>query len=138
MAVTLGVDGTIIANGNNGLTVNTGFNAVVNGGLLESAGPGGLSVTSAGGLTNNGTVWANGDELFIAGDDSGTGTERVTGDATLRAGGTVASGQTIGFDPGSTGTVRLDDSRQFGGTVFGFATDGSNALDLSDISFVNS
>ncbi len=41
------------------------------------------------------------------------------------------------FNSGATGTLRLDNSRQFSGTIGGLATNGSNALDLSDISFIS-
>ena len=138
MTVTLGANGVIAATASNGLTLATNVNAVVNGGLLKSAGPGGLSVTGSGGVANNGTIWANGDGLYVAGDISGTGSERITGSATLRIGGTVAAGQSVSFSPARPGHCGLDNSQQFGGTVFGLATAGANALDLSDISFINS
>jgi hypothetical protein len=136
MIVTLGSNGTIIATGGNTLTVTTGSNVVTNAGLLESSGPGGLNVTES--VSNSGTLWADGDGLYVAGNVSGTGSERITGAATSRIGGTVAAGQSVTFDPGSTGTLRLDDSQQFEGTVFGLSTAGTNTLDLSDISFINS
>jgi hypothetical protein len=138
MLLSLGSGGTIVSTGGVAMSVNTGGNAVTNAGLLEAAGPGGLNITGSGGVANNGTLWANGDGLFVAGSVSGTGSDRITGATTLRIGGTVSAGQSVSFDPGSTGTLRLDDSRDFRGTVFGLATNGSNALDLSDISFINS
>ena len=137
MTLTLGANGTIDATGHNGLTINTSGNTVANGGLLEASGPGGLSVTSSAGVTNTGTIWADGDGVYVAGNVAGTGSERISGAATLRIGGTVAAGQTVTFDPGATGILRLDDTRQFSGTVSGLATTGANSIDLSDISFVN-
>jgi hypothetical protein len=137
MTLTIGATGTIDANDSNGLTLNTGSNTVGNGGVLQSSGSGGLSVTGGGGVANSGTIWADGDGLYVAGSVTGTGADRITGSATLRIGGSVAAGQTISFDTGSTGTLRLDDSQQFTGTISGLAANGGNALDLSDISFIN-
>ena len=137
MTLAIGASGTIDANDSNGLTLNTGANTVGNAGVLQSSGSGGLSVTGAGGVANTGMIWADGDGLYVAGSVSGTGADRISGSATLRIGGSVAAGQTISFDTGSTGTLRLDDSQQFNGTIVGLAANGSNALDLSDISFIS-
>ena len=109
MTLTIGSGGTIDANDGNGLTLNTGTNTIANAGVLQSSGSGGLSVTGGGGVSNAGTIWADGDGLYVAGSVTGTGADRITGSATLRIGGSVAAGQTIGFDSGSTGTLRLDD-----------------------------
>lgn len=84
---------------------------------------------------NSGELWANGGNLITSGATTGTGADEITGAATLEFGGTVASGQTVTFDIGSRGTLRLDDSQGFAGTVAGLALNGSNFLDLSDIAF---
>jgi hypothetical protein len=136
MTVSIGAAGIINATGGNGLSLGTGANTVSNAGVLEASGPGGLNVSGGGGVANSGTVWSNGAGLYVAGAVTGAGAGRISGGATLEFGSSVASGQTISFDAGATGTLRLDASQAFAGTVSGLATDASNALDLSDIGFI--
>ena len=132
MTVVTGSAGTIVGSG---LTVTTGANTLSNSGLLESL-SGGLTVNET--VANNGSIWANGGGLYIAGNITGTGAERITGAQTLRIGGSVASGQTVTFDSGSTGVLRLDNSQNFAGTVVGLANAANlSALDLSDIGFIS-
>lgn len=85
--------------------------------------------------TNTGTLWADGGNLVVGSAVTGTGTGEITGGATLEFGAAVSAGQAESFDAGSTGTLRLDNSLSFAGTVAGLAQNGSNFLDLSDISF---
>jgi large repetitive protein len=129
--------GTINAASASALLVNTGTNAIGNAGVMEASASGGLNVNGAGGVTNTGTLWANGNALSVTGDVSGTGTDRITGAGRLHLGGTVAAGQTVSFDVGSTGTLQLAQSLQFGGTIVGLAASGANALDLADIGFIS-
>ncbi len=137
MTVSVGVGGTVNATGSHTLILATGGNTVINAGVLEATGAGGLSVSGGGGVANSGTIWSNGAGLGVAGAVTGTGAGRITGGATLEFGGAVSAGQTIVFDAGATGTLRMDASQSFSGTISGLAKDGSNALDLSDIGFIS-
>jgi hypothetical protein len=92
---------------------------------------------NGGTLSNSGNLWADGGNLTVTGAVTGTGTGEITRSATLELSAAVASGQTINFDVGSTGTLRLDNSQLFSGTVAGLALNGTNSLDLSDISYGN-
>ena len=95
----------------------------------------GSTVNLQANTTNTGTLWADGGNLDVMAAVAGTGTDEVTGSATLEFGAAVASGQAVSLDAGSTGTLRLDSSQSFAGTVAGLSQNGSNFLDLSDISF---
>ncbi|RDK04949.1 beta strand repeat-containing protein, partial [Cupriavidus lacunae] len=120
-------DGTIIANGVNALDIDTGLNNVVNAGTLEATGSGGLIVH--GSVTNSGVLWAHGGNLTVTGDVHGTGVANIDGGATLEYG--AAASENTMFAAGSNGTLKLDDSSAFTGTVSGLG-DG-NRLDLADI-----
>ena len=61
--------GTINATGTHALVIDTGSNIVVNSGVLEASGSGGLMVVSA--IENSGSLWANGADLTIQGAVSG-------------------------------------------------------------------
>jgi len=121
--------GTIIASGVNALIVDTGANALVNGGTLEATGSGGLSI--AGDVANTGLLWANGGNLIVGGAAIGNGSALISGSATLEFAG--ASSQTTTFASGATGLLKLHDSLDFSGSVSGF--DDGDRLDLHDIQF---
>jgi hypothetical protein len=82
-------------------------------------------------FTNTGTLIANGGNINI------TVAETGGGDATIYSTSEIeyhaASNENVSFAPGSTGTLRLDDSSAFTGTVAGLAL--NNYLDLADLSF---
>ena len=69
--MTLVNEGSIIADGTHALVIDTGANAVINSGTLEATGAGGLTVQSD--VTNNGLLWANGGDLHLNGNVSGSG-----------------------------------------------------------------
>jgi hypothetical protein len=121
--------GTILANGTNALIIDTGSNAVTNAGVLEATGDGGLVIASA--IANTGNLWANGGNVTILGDVSGTGTATIDGTATLEF--AKASAENTVFDFGAAGTLKLDQSANFTGTVSGFDT--GDTIDLADIGF---
>jgi hypothetical protein len=121
--------GTIVATGDNALTIDTGGNAVVNDGILEAVGHGGLKID--GDLLNSGQVWANGGDITVGGDVTGSGTVLLDGKATLDIGG--AFDEDIGIGVDAAGFLKLAHSTQFNGTVSGF--NGDDALDLRDINF---
>ncbi len=126
--------GTIDANGTNPLVIDTGSNAVVNSGTLEATGSGGLTVDSN--VVNSGTIWANEGNVAIHGDVSGHGSAAISGNATLEFAGADSGSVTF---QSSTGTLQLDHSSSFTGTISGFGGDGtlagSDHIDLSDINY---
>jgi hypothetical protein len=120
-------DGTIIATGVNALLIDTGANLVVNAGTLEATGSGGLDI--AGAVANSGSLMAEGGNITIHGDVTGSGTALIDGGATIEFGG--ASSATTSFTATATGTLMLDNSAGFTGTVTGFAA--NDQIDLADI-----
>jgi hypothetical protein len=121
--------GTIDASGTNALVIDTGSNVVTNSGTLEATGSGGLVVNSA--VANSGTLWANRGNLTVNGAVSGNGAAVIDGAATLEF-GAGSSANTV-FGDGAAGTLKLDQSASFSGTVSGFAA--GNAIDLADLGF---
>ena len=127
--LTLDNKGTIIASGGNALTIDTGANAVVNSGTLEAIGSGGLVIHSD--IANSGVLWANGGNITIDGNVSGTGSALIDGRATFEMGG--AFGENVTLDAGANATLRIDHAADFSGAVAGF--DGNDVLDLADLAF---
>jgi len=112
-ALTLHNEGVIDASGTNAMVIDTGTNAVVNSGILRASGSGGLVVESA----------VTGDPL------TGPGRAEIGNGSRLEFG--AASDARVSFDNGAAGTLTLDRSAEFTGTVAGF--DGYDAIDLADI-----
>jgi hypothetical protein len=125
--MTLVNEGHIIADGSHALLIDTGDNAVINTGLMEAVGSGGLVVH--GNLSNDGMLWANGGNITVDGDVSGGGSARISGTGSLDIGG--AFDERIVFDAGATGTLKLDHAADFGGILSGF--DHDDVLDLAGI-----
>src|SRR6185437_14347429 len=125
--MTLVNEGTIVADGNNALDIDTGSNAVVNSGTLEATGSGGLIVHSD--LDNSGLLWANGGNVTLDGNVSGDGSALISGNATLEVVG--AFGQDVQFDANASGTLKIDDSIDFHGMLSGFGN--HDTIDLSNI-----
>jgi Ca2+-binding RTX toxin-like protein len=132
--LTLINEGTIDANGTHPLIVDTGANPITNSGTLEATGSGGLIIDSD--VVNSGTIWANESNVAIHGDVSGHGSATISGNATLEFAG--ADSGSVSFQS-STGTLQLDHSSSFTGTITGFGGDGtlagSDHIDLQDINF---
>jgi hypothetical protein len=127
--LTLHNEGTIAATGANALVIDTGANAIVNSGTLEANGSGGLVLNSA--LSNSGTLWANSGSLTVEGAVTGSGNARVSGKATLEF--AAVSNANTSFDAGAAGTLMLDQSGAFTGTIAGLAQ--GDRLNLADIGF---
>ncbi|WP_057395707.1 beta strand repeat-containing protein, partial [Pseudomonas fluorescens] len=121
--------GLVLASGVNALVIDTGSNAVTNTGVLQASGSGGLVIESA--LVNSGSLWANDGNVIIHGDARGAGNATISGSAMLEFG--AASDQHVTFDSGAAGTLRLDVSTAFSGSVSGFAA--GDKLDFGDIAF---
>jgi hypothetical protein len=129
--MTLVNQGIIDASGINSLIIDTGGHAVTNTGTLAASGSGGLLIESD--IVNFGTLWANDGNLTVAGDATGNGKAIISGQATLEFGG--ASDEDTVFAENGDGTLRLDQSTDFTGTVSGFGT--GDCLELVDIAFGN-
>jgi hypothetical protein len=127
--MTLLNEGTIDATGNNPLLIDTGPNAIQNSGTLEATGPGGLEVHSD--IVNTGLIAAAGGDVKVDGDVTGTGTATINGNATLEFAGLVQ--EDVQFTQAATGTLKLDSSANFNGTVSNFGA--TNQIDLADIGF---
>ena len=127
--LTLHNKGTIIASGSNALTIDTGANEVVNSGTLRATGSGGLVIHSD--IANSGLLWANGGNITIDGNVSGTGSALIDGVATFEMGGAFSENVTL--DAGANATLKIDHAADFRGTVAGF--DSNDVLDLADLAF---
>jgi T1SS-143 domain-containing protein len=125
--LTLINDGMIIATGDNALVIDTGANTVDNSGTLEALGAGGLLVHSD--ILNDGLLWANGSELTLDGNVSGSGSALISGNGTLEIGG--AFNEQVLFDSTAAGTLVLDHGADFKGVIVGF--DHNDTLDLEGI-----
>ncbi|WP_458374878.1 beta strand repeat-containing protein [Pseudomonas laurylsulfatiphila] len=121
--------GLILAGGVNALVIDTGSSAVTNTGVLQASGSGGLVIESA--LVNSGSLWANDGNITIHGDAQGAGSATISGSAMLEFG--AASDQHVTFDSGAAGTLKLDVSTAFSGSVSGFTA--GDKLDFGDIAF---
>jgi hypothetical protein len=132
--LTLVNEGTIIANGNNALVIDTGANVIVNSGTLQSTGTGGLVIYSD--VANSGLLWADGGNVTVHGNVSGSGSAIIDGSAVLEF--TGADSSSVIFHS-ATGELILDHSAGFTGTISGFSGDGtltgSDLIDLRDINF---
>ncbi|WP_293861373.1 Ig-like domain-containing protein, partial [uncultured Alsobacter sp.] len=120
--------GTIVADGTQALVIDTGANAVVNTGTIEATGTGGLTIASN--LVNDGMLRANGGDITVAGQSSGTGVAVVTGAATLDL--EQASSLTVDLGQGD-GILEIDDSQDFTGQIAAFGS--GDQLRLTDIAF---
>jgi hypothetical protein len=121
--------GTIVADGTNGLTIDTGANAVANSGTLAATGSGGLLVASA--VLNTGLLWANGGSLTFASTVSGEGGALISGAGSIEF--DSASSANVMFDSSAAGHLTLDAPALYTGAVSGF--DGNDVIDLKCIDF---
>jgi hypothetical protein len=119
--------GTINATGADALAIDTGSNFVFNFGILEASGSGGLTVASA--VANSGVLWANGANLTVHGDVSGNGTAIIDGSGSVDF--AAASSANVVFGAGDGGTLKLEDSFHFSGTISGF--NGADTIDLTNV-----
>jgi hypothetical protein len=126
--LTLANQGTILADGTQALVIDTGASTVVNTGTLEATGAGGLTIASS--LRNDGTLWANGGDITVAGQSSGSGIAVVNGLATLDL--EQASSLKVDLGQGD-GILEIDDSQDFTGQIAAFGS--GDQLRLTDIAF---
>ena len=137
--------GLIDATGANALQIMPDGAAFTNTstGVLEASGSGGLNlfgtgVNVPGVLMNDGELFANGGSIRILNGlvIEGSGTDRISGSSSLQFSvAATNTSQTVIFDAGATGTLDLENSQMFQGSIQGLSTDAQNAIDLADISF---
>ncbi|BCG93589.1 beta strand repeat-containing protein [Mesorhizobium sp. 131-2-1] len=128
-SLSLNNQGTIAATGTQALVIDTGDNVTVNSGTLEATGSGGLMITGA--LANSGLIWANGGNVTIDGQVTGSGSATIGNLSQLEFG--EASSINVTFATDAAGILRLDDSFDFSGKIGGMTSD--DKIDLGDISF---
>ncbi|MEO7026763.1 MAG: hypothetical protein ABI056_04330, partial [Caulobacteraceae bacterium] len=123
--------GVIDGTGANALVIDTGAAAIVNAGVIEASGAGGVVIASA--VNGGGRLEANGGTLVadatVAASQSG-----VIAAGVLAFGASFAGA--VSFT-GSAGELRLAQSQTYTGSITGFAAGGGDKLDLRDIAFVS-
>ncbi|MFB9984722.1 beta strand repeat-containing protein [Mesorhizobium kowhaii] len=119
--------GTIIATGTHALVIDTGSSTVVNSGTLEATGSGGLTINGA--VANSGLIWANGGDIAISGQVTGDGDAIIGNMSQLEF--HAASSADVIFGTDAAGTLRLNDSFDFSGSIAGITND--DKVDLGDI-----
>jgi hypothetical protein len=126
-AITNGSTGKIEANSGT-VVVNA---AIANQGLMEATGSGILNIDAGVTSTGAGAIESHGGRVNV-----NTG---VSGGLAVDGGllDLTQSGVSNHVSFLAGGTLRLDQSQSYTGSVTGFSKTGTNALDLSDIGFVN-
>ena len=105
---------------------------ITNTGTIDVTG-GTLTIDATTILNNTGTLETNGGNLII--DTAFAGSLEIKGAAALELGSSLANAYsqvTVTFEPGATGTVKLDHSEIFSGTIAGL---DDNTIDLVDIAY---
>jgi hypothetical protein len=118
--------GKIDEAGPNRLTIATAKNTIMNAGMIESSGAGGILIRSP--IANDGTVTVDRGIFTFEGPVSGSG-EAVIGGGTLDFQSSFS--EAVTFIAG--GTLELAQSEAYSGTVTGFSKKGKTTLDLTDI-----
>ncbi len=113
------------------LTIDTGVRRIINDGLIEATGVGGVTITGA--VLNGGVFETKGGALTVDGPVVGHGSAMIGGGVMTFV---TAFSQNVDFT-GSTGELVLGDAQGFHGKVAGFAKTGATSLDLRDIGFVS-
>ena len=110
---------------------NTITGAVINNsGTLESTG-GTLTIDATSTVNNTGLLEVNGGNLIV--DTALSGSAKIVGASLLELGASDPGAYTLAnivFDNGATGTLKLDHSETFNGTIAGL---DDNKIDLGDI-----
>ena len=136
---TLDLEGSTINGGSiivSGVLDSTG-DSFINGATITNTGTidvtgGTLIIDATSTFINSGTLETNGGNLII--DTTLSGNLEIKGGAELELGANSPySAAAVTFDPDATGTLKLDHSQSFGGTVAGL---DDNTIDLADISSV--
>ena len=124
--------GVVNANGTHLMTIDTGFYTVVNAGIIEATGTGGLDIKSE--VANFGHLIANNSTLEVDGTLTGFGGAQILGSGKLDF-EAVNNFQDVNFGANSTGQLDLAHSMGYLGRISGFGTNTSQSIDLEDITF---
>ena len=123
-------DNTISGTG----TIGDGAFTLINAGTIGAATGQFLTINTAGPIQNTGLLRSLGaGALTVANALTGQGAIEIGGSGTITLAAAVGAQQAVRFDAGATGTLVLQDSQDFAGTIVGLAADKSNAIDLADI-----
>ncbi len=155
--LTLSNSGTIDATGSHALVIDTGTNFFTStglvGNLMVTNNVGGVLEASSGhtlqiddNVLNNGLIESGNPgghssaSVDVTGNITGTGSIEIFNNSTVEIGGSVSSGQTVTFgSAGAAGTLILDDSHDFHGTIVGLTEASSesaeNHVDLTDLHY---
>ncbi len=118
------------------ISIDTGSNTIVNAGTMEATAGGTLQIESS--VSNSALIEANGGTVFVASTAVITGTATVT----ITHGGLAefagSSTQTLDLNAtfSGAGTLQLDHSQQYGGTISGFGV--GDKIDLTDLTYSTS
>jgi VCBS repeat-containing protein len=123
--------GLIQADGLNSLVLDTGTHTIVNSGVLESTGAGGMTVASA--VDNSGDLWANGGDLRLLADVTGNGSATIDGDASLIFNG--AAHASVAFHGEGAGTLIVEHAADAGSLVGILGFESNDSLMLGDLAF---
>ncbi|MBN3861189.1 type I secretion C-terminal target domain-containing protein [Pseudomonas frederiksbergensis] len=123
--------GLILASGLNSLVLDTGTHTIVNSGVLESTGAGGMTVASA--VENSGHLWANGGDLRLLADVTGNGSATIDGDATLTFAG--AAHGSVAFHGEGAGTLVIAQAESAGSLVGILGLESDDMLTFGDLAF---
>ena len=123
-------NGLIEQTGTVALNLSSGAHTIVNAGVIEAAGTGGMTIKSA--VANTGLLEAVKGNLTATGAVTGTGSAIVNA-ATLYFASTFS--ENVKFS-GTTGVLELAKSTTYTGTITGFSKLGTTQFDLLDIGFV--
>ncbi|PQP00035.1 hypothetical protein C5612_24090 [Pseudomonas frederiksbergensis] len=123
--------GLIMASGLNSLVLDTGTHTITNSGVLESTGPGGMTVAST--VENTGHLWANGGDLHLLADVTGNGSATIDGDATLTFSG--AAHGSVAFHGEGAGTLVIAQAETAGSLAGILGLESNDLLLFGDLAF---
>ncbi len=113
-----------------GLVIDTGASTILNTGVIECFGTGGVTVKSA--VDNTGTLGVYAGVLTVQGAVSGGGKVRIEG-GTMHFSSDFSENVTFA----GAGELELAKSRTYAGKIAGFSTTGTDVLDLRDIVYAS-
>jgi VCBS repeat-containing protein len=123
--------GLIMASGLNSLVLDTGTHTITNSGVLESTGPGGMTVAST--VENTGHLWANGGDMHLLADVTGDGSATIDGNATLSFAG--AAHTSVAFHGEGAGTLVIAQAEAAGSLVGILGLESDDMLTFGDVAF---
>ncbi|PNA44025.1 type I secretion protein, partial [Pseudomonas sp. FW306-2-2C-A10BC] len=123
--------GLIMASGLNSLVLDTGTHTITNSGVLESTGPGGMTVAST--VENTGHLWANGGDLRLLADVTGDSSATIDGNATLTFSG--AAHGSVAFHGEGAGTLVIAQAETAGSLAGILGLESNDMLTFGNLTF---